>query len=184
MTILVDQRVTWRKVEDRLTTETDPLLRRNLELLLQHMKAEAALDMELLMATVSEQASYHNWASAQGDGPRGKAAVQKFYEDFAASGAYKLQLDLDNLVVDRDCIVTEGVMRMAFPGRTLLAQGMDVDDADAYYLYESRMAIFWPIGNDGLFNGEDSYVSGDGFSGIAERKIDPAEIMLSGTAAS
>lgn len=48
---LIDQRVTWRAVEERLATETDPVLRRNLELLLQHMHAEATLDMDRLMAT-------------------------------------------------------------------------------------------------------------------------------------
>ena len=40
------------------------------------------------------------------------------------------------------------------------------------------MAVLWPIGPDGLFIGEDSYTGGDGFAGIAERKIDPAEIVM------
>jgi hypothetical protein len=40
------------------------------------------------------------------------------------------------------------------------------------------MAIVWPIGADGLFVGEDSYVAGDGFSGIADRKLDPADIVV------
>ena len=39
---LIDPRVTFRKVEERLETETDPVLRRNLETLLTHMKAEMA----------------------------------------------------------------------------------------------------------------------------------------------
>ena len=41
------------------------------------------------------------------------------------------------------------------------------------------MAILWPLDDDGLFIGEDSYVGGNGFDGIADRKIDPAEIVLS-----
>ena len=56
---VIDQRVTWAKVEERLATETDPVLRRNLEMLLEHQLAEASLDMEKLMATVSEHAHYH-----------------------------------------------------------------------------------------------------------------------------
>jgi hypothetical protein len=180
---LIDQSLTWRKVEERLATETDPILRRNLELLLQHQKAEAALDMERLMATVSERARYESFG---GNTPPlvGKGAVRAFYEAFAASGAYKLQLDTDRLVVDRDCILTEGVMRMAYPGRTLAARGVEVDDPDAYYLFETRMAIVWPIDEDGLFIGEDSYTGGDGFAGIAQRKIDPADIELFEPAAS
>lgn len=174
---VIDQRITWQKVEERLATETDPVLRRNLEMLLQHMKAEATLDMESLMATVSERAEYH----AYGGGHEtliGKPAVRAFYEAFAASGAHKLHFDLDRLVVDRDCIVTEGTMRMAYPGRTLAARGIEVDDPEAYYLYEARMIVVWPIDENGLFIGEDSYTASDGFAGIADRKIDAADIVL------
>jgi SnoaL-like domain len=174
---IIDQHRTWKKVEERLAVESDPILRRNLETLLQHMKAEAALDMERLMATVSENAKYQNFAQG-GSGPVGKAAVQKFYEDFAAGGAEKLQHDLDRLIVDKHCILTEGVMRMAWPGTTLLAMGIGVDDPNADYLYETRMAILWPLDDDGLFIGEDSYVGGDGFEGIADRKVDPDDIIL------
>jgi hypothetical protein len=175
---IIDQHVTWKLTEERLATETDPVLRRNLELLLQHQKAEAALDMGPLMATVSEKARYESFTGGGAPPLVGKAAVQKFYEDFAASGAYRLQFAVDRLVVDRHCILTEGVMRMAYPGTTLLARGIQVDDPDAYYLYEAHMAIIWPIGDDGLFIGEDSYVGGDGFAGIADRKVDLADIVM------
>jgi len=174
---IIDQHRTWAKVEERLAIETDPVLRRNLELLLQHMKAEATQDMEKLMATVSDRARYQNFARG-GEGPVGKAAVQKFYEDFAATGAEKLEHDLDRLVVDARCILTEGRMRMAWPGRTLQGMGIEVDDPDADYLYEAHMAILWPIDEHGLFIGEDSYVGGDGFEGIADRKVDPNDVIL------
>jgi hypothetical protein len=174
---VIDQHVTWRKVEERLARETDPILRRNLEMLLLHMKSEAALDMEPLMSTVSERAIYQNFTPDGIGGPVGKAAVRTFYEDFAASGAQKLQLDIDRLIVDRDCILTEGTMRMAYPGRTLAARGIDVDDPDADYLFETRMAVVWPIDEHGLFIGEDTYTSGDGFAGIAQRKIDASEVI-------
>ena len=167
---VIDQAVTWAKVEARLASEADPVLRRNLELLLTHMQAEAALDLPVLMSTVSEAAEYHTYGSDDATAPKGKAAVQRFYEDFAASGAHKL-------VVARDCIVTEGTMRMAWPGRVLLAMGIEVDDPGADYLYEARLAILWPIGPDGLFTGEDSYTAGDGFAGIADRRIDPADVV-------
>jgi hypothetical protein len=69
-------------------------------------------------------------------------------------------------------------MRMAWPGTTLAAMGIEVDDPDADYLYETRMAILWPLDDDGLFIGEDSYVGGDGFAGIADRKVDPDDVIL------
>jgi hypothetical protein len=176
---VIDQRTTWRLAEERLATETDPVLRRNLEMLLAHQKAEAALDLEALMATVSERAHYHSYGSdgSMSDLP-GKDAVRRFYEAFGASGAHQLQLDTERLVVDRDCLLTEGVIRIAYPGRALSARGLEVDDPDAYYLYEARMAIVWPIDEDGLFIGEDSYVGSDGFAGISDRKLDPSDIVL------
>jgi hypothetical protein len=56
--------------------------------------------------------------------------------------------------------------------------GIAVDDPGADYLYETRMAIVWPIDDDGLFIGEDAYVESDGFAGIAGRKIDPADVVM------
>jgi hypothetical protein len=53
-----------------------------------------------------------------------------------------------------------------------------VDDLDADYLFETRMAVVWPIDENGLFIGEDSYTAGDGFAGIAQRKIDPSEVVV------
>ena len=50
---VIDQRVTWAAVEDRLATETDPILRRNLEVVLRHMKAEAVGDIDGLLETLS-----------------------------------------------------------------------------------------------------------------------------------
>src|SRR5688500_14386201 len=39
--LVIDPNKTWAKVEERLANETDPLLRRNLSIVLEHMKAEA-----------------------------------------------------------------------------------------------------------------------------------------------
>ena len=79
---VIDQNRTWVKVEERLSTEQDPVLRGNLEMLLKHMKAEASLDMDALMATVSERAHYHSYSGRGRPNHKGKAAVRKFYEDF------------------------------------------------------------------------------------------------------
>jgi SnoaL-like domain len=183
---VIDQSVTWQRVEERLEVETDPVLRRNLETLLAHMKSEAAGDLDGLLATLTDDVAYHAYSVPDivELNPVGKAGVRKFYEDFIASGATKLQLDIDRLVVDRTCILTEGTMRMAYPGRTLAARGIAVDDPDASYLYETRMAVLWPFDEHGLAQGEDTYTGGDGFAGIADRKLSLQDIVeLSGSAA-
>jgi hypothetical protein len=174
---LIDPRVTYRKVEERLETETDPVLRRNLETLLAHMKAEMAGDVDRLLATLSENPQYHAYGSDDpASSPVGRDGVRAFYDRFIASGAGQLQLDIDRLVVDKECILTEGLMRIAYPGRTLGAMDIDVDDPDAYYMYEARMATLWPFDEHGLAKGEDTYTGGDGFAGIADRKLAPDDI--------
>lgn len=94
-------------------------------------------------------------------------------------GKVEERLDTEWLVVDRHCIVTEGIMRMADPGATLAARGVPVDDPDASYLYESRICILWPIGEGGPFTGEDTNTATDGFLGIEDRKLDPSDIARS-----
>jgi hypothetical protein len=142
------------------------------------MKAEMAGDVDGLLATLNEHPEYHAYGSDEpGASPVGREAVRAFYDGFIASGAGQLQLDIDRLVVDKECILTEGVMRIAYPGRTLQAMGIQVDDANAYYMYEARMATLWPFDERGLAKGEDTYTGGDGFAGIADRKLAPDDIV-------
>ena len=48
----------------------------------------------------------------------------------------------------------------------------DEYDPEAYYLSDSRMGIVWPVdAEEGKLTGEEVYNAGDGFEGIAERKI-------------
>jgi hypothetical protein len=97
----IDPTKTWRAVEARLARERDPRRRKNLEVVLAHMKAEAAPDLDVLMATVAE-------------------------------------------------------------------------------MFEARMAVFRPIDADGLVVGEETYTGGDGFAGIAARKLGRAEEGIAG----
>ena len=175
----IDPTKTWRKVEERLAREHDPRRRRNLETVLAHMKAEAVPDLDALMATVADAARYRAWGTDDPlYSPEGKEAVRSFYTAFVASGAHRLELDVDRLVVDDDCVVTEGVMRIAYPGAIVRLLGHAVDDPDAHYLFEVRMAVFWPMDDEGLVLGEETYTAGDGFADIAGRKLARADLEL------
>ena len=175
----IDPNNTWRKVEERLKHETRPRLRRNLETLLAHMKAETVGDLDGLMATITTRTEprYHAFGTDEAVlNPKGRDAVRQFYTAFVASGAVKLELDVDRLVVDDDSVITEGTMKMAYPGNLLRLMGHAVDDPDAFYLFRTRMCIVWPMDEDGLVIGEDTYSAGDGFAGIAGRKLEPGDI--------
>lgn len=173
---------TWRLVQERMEREQDPKTRRNLELVLQHMKSEALGDIEGVVATLCEKPKYiaHDVPDEPSMNPCGnKDAVRAFYDlTIVQTGAHQLELNCDRIIADHESVVTEGVMRMAYPGTTLIAMGVDVDDPDAYYLYQTRMSVVWPVdAESGLLTGEETYTGTDGFAGIAERKITSEDIV-------
>ena len=77
MSPVIDQAVTWRKVEERLEVETDPILRRNLETVLAHMKAESAGDIDGLLDTLADDVHYHAYGAPDpASSPVGKDGVR------------------------------------------------------------------------------------------------------------
>jgi hypothetical protein len=178
----LDPNKTWQLVEARLDAETDPRRRRNLELVLAHMQAEAKADIEGVVATLTERPSYvmHNSPDDARTNPKGsKDAVRAFYDaTIVQTGAHRLEFACDRVIVDEGSVFTEGVMRMAYPGTTLQRMGLPVDDVDAYYVAESRMGIVWPYdAAEDRLTGEEVYSSNNAFDGILERTIDLADIV-------
>ncbi|MEM8498498.1 MAG: nuclear transport factor 2 family protein [Pseudomonadota bacterium] len=173
---------TWRLVQERMEQEEDPKTRRNLELVLQHMKSEAQGDIEGVVDTLCENPKYvtHDVPDEPSMNPSGdKDAVRAFYDlTIVQTGAHQLELNCDRVIADHESVVTEGVMRMAYPGATLAAMGVQVEDPDAFYLYQTRMSVVWPVdAESGLLTGEETYTGTDGFAGIAERMITAADIV-------
>ena len=169
----LDPRKTWKLVEARLASERDPRRRRNLETVLAHMQAEASGDLDRLMATVSDAARLPRLRDRRPDlqsARQGRGAPSSTRTSWRRARTASSST-CDRLVVDDDCILTEGTMRIAYPGNLLRFMGHAVDDPDAFYLFETRMAVVWPMDAQGLVIGEDTYTAGDGFAGIAERKL-------------
>ncbi|MEQ8804109.1 nuclear transport factor 2 family protein [Haliea sp.] len=179
MTETINPANNWALVEKRLGEESDPVLIRNLETVLKHMKAEAMLDLDGLLATVHPDARYHFFGSEDDEafaGPKGKENVEEFYRSIIAMDIHRIEHDIDRLVVDQHCVITEGEMKIAYPGKLLGEMGYPVDDPEAYYLYQTRSLIVWPMSDDGRVLGEDSYTGKDGFAGIETRKLAPDAI--------
>jgi hypothetical protein len=173
---------TWRLVEERMIREQDPKTRRNLELVFQHMKEEARGDIEGVVATLFEEPKYvaHDVPDDVAMNPTGnKDAVRAFYDmTIVQTGAHQLEFDCDRVIADHEAVMTEGVMRMAYPGQTLISMGVAVDDPGAFYLYQTRMSVVWPVDPEsGLLTGEETYTGTDGFEGIAGRKITADDIV-------
>ena len=172
---------TWRLVQERMERESDPKTRRNLELVLQHMQQEAKGDIEGVVATLCNKPKYvsHDMPDEETLNPAGsKDAVRSFYDlTIVQTCANQLELNCDRVIADHEAVMTDGVMRMAYPGETLAALGVEIDDPGAYYLYQTRMSVVWPIDPEsGMLLGEETYTGTDGFEGITERKITADDI--------
>ena len=182
MSYKVDPRKNYALLEERLQTETDPIIRRNLEVMIKHSKAEAAADFPTLMSTVSDRAAYTSYtsgAAAVDNSPKGKDGVAAYYRMIVESGCHQIEHAVERVVADHHAISTDGDFTMAYPTPVLKAMGFDVSDAAPYYLYKGRLMIVWGFDENGLVTCEDSYPAGAGFEGIAERPCRPDEIYQS-----
>src|SRR5262249_54600000 len=73
-----------------------------------------------------------------------------------------LEYEIQRLVVDNHCVVTEGLLKQIYPGTQAVGIGIPVDDVDADYLIVFRQLLLWPVDDNGLLQGEDSYNPGVG----------------------
>lgn len=157
---IIDPTQTWKPVEKRLAETTNERHRVVLSAVLEHMHAEAAPDLDRLMATLSPEPDYHFWNDGQDVGPKTTDGVRAYYSAFVESQANVLEFEIQRLVVDDHCLVTEGFLKMIYPGAAAAGIGVPVDDEAGDYLVVFRQLILWPIDEDGLIEGEDSYHSG------------------------
>jgi hypothetical protein len=176
----LDVNMGYRAVQQVLDGETDPVKRRNLEVVIKHMKAEARCDVAGVLDTLIDEPEY-KWHSDPGNpdlNPKGsKQAVADFYDMWIVqTGAHRLEWDLTRIMVDQSAVLTEGVMKVAFPGKTLLGLGIEVDDPEALYLAEGMTTVIWPVdASTGLLVGEEVY-DFDKMVGIADRKIQLSDV--------
>jgi hypothetical protein len=156
-----DQTITWQQLQERLDRTTSPRQRRMLQTVIDHAKAEAAGDVDGLMATLSADPRYHFWSGGQDWGPKGRTAVRGFYENFVAGGEGFFESRKSRIVVDDHTVVTETELRQLVPGAVAAKRGYAIPDADGHYLVFARTVILWPFNEAGELVGEDSYGSSD-----------------------
>jgi len=152
----------WAALERRMAEESDPRRRAALEQVRNHMRSEIGGELVPLMATLVDEPRYHFWGVPVEGGPKGRAAVEQFYTRMIAGGGHRFEFAIDRIVVDRDAVVTEGLMRQRIPGTAIAASGVErvageAVDAEADYLAETRILTVWPIAADGRIIGEDIY---------------------------
>ncbi|WP_137992321.1 hypothetical protein [Streptomyces vilmorinianum] len=66
-------------------------------------------------------------------------------------------------------------------GQALIANGIEVDEPDAYYLYKARTQMIWPYDDRGRMIGEDVWETDADTSEIV--RLDAADVMTTQDAA-
>ena len=158
MTDLIDRTKMFTLLEERIAKTTNPRHLLMLNRVLQHAKGEAALDLDLVMSTLTAEPRYIAWGAPADMSPVGRHAVRTFYEEtIVQGGQFFLELDMDRIVVDDDTIVTEGNFRSLYYGADAAKRGFPVDDPEGFYVLSLRMLISWPFDAEGFIIGEETY---------------------------
>jgi len=165
---IVDQGLSTRRVQERLDKTEDPRHRAMLTTVREHLRAEADVDVDRLVSTLSDNPNYHLWNSGSDIGPEGFDAVLSYYQELVSVKRHILEFDVERIVVDHDAVVTEGWIHALNLGSVARARGWVVDDEDATYLVTQRVVIFWPFDAEGRMTGEDGYAN---FDPYAARKV-------------
>ncbi|BBX04334.1 hypothetical protein BST36_17445 [Mycolicibacterium moriokaense] len=172
---IIDPTKTFRLLEQRIATTTNPRHRLMLNRVLQHAIGEANLDLDQVMSTLCPNPRYIAWGASEDFSPVGTEAVRNFYEEtIVHGGQFCLELDMDRIVVDDETVVTEGNLRSLYYGADALKRGFPADDPTAFYILKLRMVTLWPFDEEGFIKGEETY------SAIATpdffTKVDPSEV--------
>ncbi len=170
---IVDQDLAVKRLEERRARVTDERHNAMLKTVADHMRAEAAADVDGLLATLVEAPDYHLWQDGRDYGPKGVDGVLDYYSELVAAKRQILEFDITRIVVDDDTIVTEGWIRAINLGAVARARGFVVDDPDASYLVTQRVVIFWPFDADGRMLGEDGYAT---FDAHGARRLEADEL--------
>jgi hypothetical protein len=153
----VDFRRQVQYVADQAAVETDPLYRSMIEVWLEHLSAEADLDIDRTMATVSPDANFHSWGGVFSD-PEGARfdRVRSRYKAVMDSGGFPpLELICERFFIGPDAILLEGDNKSVLTSEEAKAAGFQVVDGQKYVAY-SRLCCWVPF-KDGKILAEDLY---------------------------
>jgi hypothetical protein len=157
-----DQAKMWHALEERLARTDNPRHRQMLEVVIEHSKAEADCSVERLMATLIDDPQYHFWVRGRDVGPKGRDAVEQYYQHFATSGGAVFESPKERIVVDDHNVVSEAEVRNYVSGAIAKARGYSVPDESGHYLVRFRNVVFFEFGDDPTHAlCEDSYTQID-----------------------
>ena len=171
----LDQPASWLPLEDRLEQADRTRQRAILQTVIDHAKAEAAGDVDGLMATLVSEPRYHFWTPLGDVGPKGRDAVRRYYEDYIAGGAAVFSAPPERIVVDDESIAYECTMTTLAPWEVARARGYAIPEATGHYALSMRIALFWTFDEHARALGEDTYsaIAPDAFVRLGDGDLPP-----------
>ena len=108
----------------------------------------------------------------------GTEAVKGFYAVWAQTNQSIFYTDGEQVAVADNFIASVSTMYQQTYGKTLIANGIPVDDENAYYLIRvPGMQMFWPYDDEGRLTGEDVWEPNPAARTLT--KLDPADVLTS-----
>ncbi|MFD4693250.1 hypothetical protein [Streptomyces sp. NPDC058463] len=169
---------------DRLMKVTEnPRHRFLLTAYYRHRYLEIAGRYEEIFApemTVESPVYHFNYAGVSAR-LEGQEQVKGLYDMWAQTHQSIFYIEQEQIAVADNFIASVATAQQQTLGHTLIANGFEVDEPDAYYLYKARTQMVWPYDDRGRMIGEDVWETDADKSEIV--KLDAADVVTTQEAA-
>ncbi|MEJ8854842.1 hypothetical protein WKW79_09705 [Variovorax robiniae] len=176
----LDVRKTNRAIDALLEVTTNPRHRFMLEAYHRHRFLEIAGRYEEIFAPdmTVQSPTYHFEVAGNSATLEGRDAVKGFYAVWAQTHQSIFYAEDEQIAVADNFIASVSTMYQQTHGRTLMANGIQVEDENAYYLIRiPGMQMFWPYDDQGRLMGEDVWEPNPAARTLT--KLDPSEVLTS-----
>ncbi len=175
-----DVRKTNRAIDELMKVTTNPRHRFMLEAYYRHRFLEIGGRYEEIFAPemMVEKPVYHFEVGGNHATLEGAEAVKGFYALWSQTHQSIFYAENEQVAVADNFIASVSTMHQQTHGKTLLANGIQVDDENAYYLITvPGMQMFWPYDDRGRLAGEDVWEPNPAARKVT--KLAPADVVTS-----
>ncbi|MGJ7508654.1 hypothetical protein [Variovorax sp. GT1P44] len=176
----LDVRKTNRAIDELLKVTTNPRHRFMLEAYHRHRFLEIAGRYEEIFApdmTVANP-TYHFEVAGNSATLEGAESVKGFYAVWAQTNQSIFYAEDEQIAVADNFIASVSTMYQQTHGKTLMANGIQVDDENAYYLIRiPGMQMFWPYDDQCRLLGEDVWEPNPAARTLT--RLAPSEVLTS-----
>ena len=170
-------------IDELLKITTKPRHRFLLQAYYRHRFLEIAGRYEEIFAPdmMVDHPVYHFKALGITKTLAGREAVMGLYSMWAKTNQSIFYAEDEQLAVADNFIASVSTAYQQTLGRSLIANGIEVDDENGMYIYKAREEMIWPYDDQCRLIGEDVWEPDPGQAEIV--KLDPADVITTEEAA-